>query len=106
MVASVNQPTCVAASTDGRQHCTRCPRPNIVIERFPYSNVYMGKQILPYTGTESENQKSGSINLLIWAHSACPYKNYGLKCFTEGCELHKSSRHTSSANVACLTPHK
>ena len=31
---------------------------------------------------ESENQKSGLIILVLF-HSACPYKNYCLKCFTE-----------------------
>ena len=36
-----------------------------------------------YIKTESENQKSGLINLLVLFHSACPYKNYCLKCFTE-----------------------
>ena len=38
---------------------------------------------MDYINIESENQKSGLIILLVLFHSACPYKNYCLKCFTE-----------------------
>ena len=38
---------------------------------------------MDYIKIESENQKSGLIILLVLFHSACPYKNYCLKCFTE-----------------------
>ena len=37
---------------------------------------------MDYIKIESENQKSGLIILLLF-HSACQYKNYCLKCFTE-----------------------
>ena len=37
---------------------------------------------LDYIDNESENQKFGLIILLVLFHSACPYKNYCLKCFT------------------------
>ena len=40
-------------------------------------------QTVEYINIESENQKSGLIILLVLFHSACPYKNYCLKCFTE-----------------------
>ena len=40
-------------------------------------------QTVDYINIESENQKSGLIILLVLFHSACPYKNYCLKCFTE-----------------------
>ena len=36
-----------------------------------------------FIDTESENQKSGLINLFYILHSACPCKNYGLKCTPE-----------------------
>ena len=36
-----------------------------------------------YIKIESENQKSCMIILLVLFHSACPYKNYCLKYFTE-----------------------
>ena len=38
---------------------------------------------MDYINIESENQKSGLIILLVMFHSACPYKKYCLKCFTE-----------------------
>ena len=38
---------------------------------------------MDYINIESENQKSGLIILLVLFHSAYPYKNYCLKCFTE-----------------------
>ena len=38
---------------------------------------------MDYIKIESENQKSGLIILLVLFHSACPYKKYYLKCFTE-----------------------
>ena len=38
---------------------------------------------MDYINIESENQKSGLIILLVLFHSACPYKNYCLMCFTE-----------------------
>ena len=34
------------------------------------------------------NSKIHPINLLVFAHSACPYKNCGLKHFTEGWTLY------------------
>ena len=40
-------------------------------------------QTVDYINIESENQKSGLIILLVLFHSAYPYKNYCLKCFTE-----------------------
>ena len=40
-------------------------------------------QTVDYIKIESENQKSGLIILLVLFHSACPYKNYYLKYFTE-----------------------
>ena len=40
-------------------------------------------QTVDYIKIESKNQKSGLIILLVLFHSACPYKNYCLKCFTE-----------------------
>ena len=40
-------------------------------------------QTVDYIKNESENQKSSLIILLVLFHSACPYKNYCLKCFTE-----------------------
>ena len=40
-------------------------------------------QTVDFIDIESENQKSGLIILLVLFHSACPYKNYCLKCFTE-----------------------
>ena len=38
---------------------------------------------MDYIKIESENQKFGLIILLVLFHSACPYKNYCPKCFTE-----------------------
>ena len=40
-------------------------------------------QTVDYIKIESENQNSGLIIPLVLFHSACPYKNYYLKCFTE-----------------------
>ena len=40
-------------------------------------------QAVDYIKIESENQKSSLIILLVLFHSACPYKNYCLKCFAE-----------------------
>ena len=36
-----------------------------------------------YINTENENQKSGLINIFYIFHSACTFKNYGLKCTPE-----------------------
>ena len=33
-----------------------------------------------YLRFKGVNQKSKKIKLLVFTHSACPYKNYGLKC--------------------------
>ena len=55
---------------------------NIEIVWLPYSNEWENK-----FGHKSElkvNSKIRQINLLVFAHSACPYKNCGLKRFTEG----------------------
>ena len=40
-------------------------------------------QTVDYIKIESKNQKSGLIILLVLFHSACPYKHYCLKYFTE-----------------------
>ena len=57
---------------------------NIAIELngFP-AQAYRERQTVDYINIESENQKSGLVILLVLFHSACPYKNYCLKCFTE-----------------------
>ena len=44
---------------------------------------HIERQTVDYIKIDSENQKSGPIILLVLFHSACPYKNYCLKCFTE-----------------------
>ena len=54
---------------------------NIAIEWLPCTSIYIEGQTGLYQ-IESENQKS-SLIILILFHSACPYKNYCLKCFTE-----------------------
>ena len=54
---------------------------NIAIKWLPCRSSQRDK--LDYINIESENQKSGLIILLVLFHSACPYKNYCLKCFTE-----------------------
>ena len=48
---------------------------------------YMGERTLPFLQPESENQKSGPIKFLDFAHSACPRKNFDLICRTELTEL-------------------
>ena len=43
-----------------------------------------------YLKIESENQNSGFNVSLVSTHSACPYKNYGLKWSQKSQTLHKS----------------
>ena len=47
---------------------------NIANEWLPCTNI-----LVPYIDTESENQNSGFNIFLVSTHSACPYKNCGLK---------------------------
>ena len=46
-------------------------------------HMHIEGQTVDYINIEGENQKSGLIILLVLFHSACPYKIYCLKCFTE-----------------------